>query len=50
MRVIFTGGIFMGLLLLIVGVVGLIFCFNNLVIGSPEIVQGGLTFGTFITI
>ena len=50
MGVIFTGGIFIGLLLFIVGVVGLIFCFTNLIMGSPAMVQGGLTFGTFTTL
>jgi hypothetical protein len=50
MGVIFSGGIFIGLLLLIVGVIGLIFSFTNLVMGSPAMVQGGLTFGTFTTI
>ena len=50
MGAIFTGYIFIGLLLLIVGVAGIIFCFTNFVMGSPGMVQGGLTFGTFTVI
>jgi hypothetical protein len=50
MGTLFMGSIIIGLLLLIVGGIGLFFTFTNFAFGSPEIIQGSLTYGTFTVI
>lgn len=45
-----TGAIIIALLLIIVGGIGLFFTFTNFALGSPHLVQGGLTYGTFSSV
>ncbi len=50
MGTLYTGVIIVTLLLIIVGGIGLFFTFTNFPLGSPHLVQGGLTYGTFSSV
>ncbi|MFQ6121829.1 MAG: hypothetical protein ACE5LA_02045 [Dehalococcoidales bacterium] len=50
MGILFTGATIIGLLLLIAGGIGLFITYTGFAWGSPEWVQGNLTYGTFTII
>ena len=47
MGTIFTGFTIIGLLLLIAGGIGLFFTYTHFALGSPGLIQGTITYGTF---
>jgi hypothetical protein len=50
MGALFTGMLMIGLLLFIAGGIGLFFSYTSFALGSPEWIQGNLTYGTFTSI
>jgi len=50
MGTLFIGSLIISLLLLTVGGIGMFFIFTNFAFGSPDLIQGSLTYGTFVAI
>lgn len=50
MGTLFTGSTIIGLLLLIAGSIGLFFTYTNFALGSPNLIQGTITYATFVSV